>query len=214
MYSSYTAASFARIYDLADYWNINLMGAVTWAFEFEDQPWFNGYRDLATNGIDKPVLNIFRMFGKMNGERVEVSGDLAYDFIAVRDSSVRGEKRDINALAAINDSMATIMLWNYHDLNVISPAAKIDLLIAGIPSSKIELTQFRVDQNFSNSYTRWKEMGSPKDVSAEQYTTLEQAGKLAQYEKSKVIKTREGKFSGQIELPGQAVSLLVFKWIN
>jgi hypothetical protein len=32
---------------------VNLLGAVTWGFEFEDQPYFDGFRDLATNGIDK-----------------------------------------------------------------------------------------------------------------------------------------------------------------
>ena len=44
---------------------MKLQGMVTWAFEFEDQPWFAGYRDLATNGVDKPVLNVFRMAGLM-----------------------------------------------------------------------------------------------------------------------------------------------------
>ena len=34
MYSSYTAASFARKYDLAAQHGVNFMGAVTWAFEF------------------------------------------------------------------------------------------------------------------------------------------------------------------------------------
>src|SRR5215831_6885385 len=86
MYSSYTAASFARKYLLEDEYHANLLAAVSWAFEFEDQPWFYGYRDLATNGVDKPVLNVFRMFGMMSGERVEVSGDLAYSAMAARDS--------------------------------------------------------------------------------------------------------------------------------
>ena len=212
MYSSYTAASYARIYDLADYFKVNLKGAVTWAFEFENQPWFNGYRDLATNGVDKPVLNIFRMFGKMSGERVAVTGDLAYDFLAVRDSSVRGDKRDINALACVNDSSAAIMVWNYHDLNVITPAAKVELTIDGIPAKKIELIHYRVDQKFSNSYEIWKEMGSPQDISEEQYKTLEQAGKLALYEEPKSSRVKNGQFSTQIELPGQGVSLLILKW--
>ena len=51
---------------------VNLEGALTWAFEFEDQPYFAGFRVLATNGIDLPVLNVFRMFGKMGGQRVAV----------------------------------------------------------------------------------------------------------------------------------------------
>ena len=34
---------------------ITIEGAVTWAFEFEGEPYFAGYRELATNGIAKPV---------------------------------------------------------------------------------------------------------------------------------------------------------------
>lgn len=36
MYSSYTAASYARLYDLAEQAGVNLEGAVSWSFEFED----------------------------------------------------------------------------------------------------------------------------------------------------------------------------------
>src|SRR4029079_18362715 len=69
-YASYTAASFARKYELADRHGVNLEGALTWAFTFEDQPYFAGFRQLATNGIDLPVLNVFRMFGRMSGKRI------------------------------------------------------------------------------------------------------------------------------------------------
>ena len=48
-------------------YGVNLEGALTWAFEFENQPPFAGFRQLASNGIDLPVLNVFRMFGKMSG---------------------------------------------------------------------------------------------------------------------------------------------------
>ena len=65
MYSSYTAASFARIWELAQKRRVNLEGVLTWAFEFEDQPWFAGYRQLSTNGVNLPVLNVFRMFAKL-----------------------------------------------------------------------------------------------------------------------------------------------------
>ena len=53
---------------LAEKYKVNLEGALTWAFEFEDQPSFAGFRTLATNGVDKPVLNIFRMAGLMRGK--------------------------------------------------------------------------------------------------------------------------------------------------
>src|SRR5262245_42697481 len=72
MYSSYTAEQIARTYELADLHHVNLRAAVTWAFEFEGQPYFDGFRDLATNGLDKPVLNVFRMLGQMGGDRLKV----------------------------------------------------------------------------------------------------------------------------------------------
>jgi hypothetical protein len=72
MYASHTAASFARKHDLAEKHGVNLEGALTWAFEFEDQRYFAGFRALATNGIDLAVLNVFRMFGKMGGSRLAV----------------------------------------------------------------------------------------------------------------------------------------------
>ena len=57
-----------------------------WAFLFEDQPYFDGFRDLATNGIDKPVLNVFRMLGQMRGNRVqtESSAGLTLEECATR----------------------------------------------------------------------------------------------------------------------------------
>jgi len=51
------------------------------------------------------------------------------------------------------------MVWNYHDLNIITLNQDIEITVKGIPSKKIEITNFRVDQKFSNSYEKWKEMG-------------------------------------------------------
>ena len=62
LYAAYTTEVLDRIYSMAADEHINFLGAVTWAFEFENQPPFEGFRELATNGIDKPVLNAFRMF--------------------------------------------------------------------------------------------------------------------------------------------------------
>ena len=37
--------------------------------------YFAGFRSLATNGIDKPVLNVFRMFSMMSGDRLPATSD-------------------------------------------------------------------------------------------------------------------------------------------
>src|ERR1700742_3998424 len=99
MYSSYTAASFAKIYDLAGQYKIHLGGLTSWSFEFEDQKWFDGFRDLATNGVDKPVLNVFRMYGMMMGNRIPVKNEHAILLDSMLRRSVHGTEPDVNALA-------------------------------------------------------------------------------------------------------------------
>ena len=73
LYPANRAVVFSAALKLADKYKINLEGLLTWAFEFEGQPYFDGFRTLATNGIDKPVLNFFRMAGLMGGSRVKVA---------------------------------------------------------------------------------------------------------------------------------------------
>jgi xylan 1,4-beta-xylosidase len=210
MYSSYTAASFARKYLLADELKTNLIGAVSWSFEFEDQPWFAGFRDLATNGVDKPVLNVFRMFGMMKGNRVAVTGNRMYDLKTFVDSSVRGQA-DIGALAAKDKRSATIMVWNYHDEDKQAAAGEITINVAGLPSTTVTLTEYRIDNEHSNSYEVWKKMGSPQNPTTEQIAQLEKAGQLQMMDKPVKMKVRN-KMKVGIRLPRQGVSLLKLSW--
>ena len=211
MYSSYTAASFARKYDLAQAHGVNLAGAVTWAFEFEDQAWFRGFRDLATNGVDKPVLNVFRMFGMMTGNRVGVTSKLAYDYARIRDQSVRAEA-DINALATKDAKTAAVMVWHYHDDNLPAPDAPIAVRIAGVPVQRVLVQHYRIDQQFSNSYEVWKKMGSPKTPTPEQITELEKAGQLQLLTSPEWVTVKDGTVLLNMELPRQGVSLVKLSW--
>jgi len=212
MYSSYTASSFAKIYEMAKYFNVNLLGVVSWAFEFEDQPWFHGYRDLATNGVDKPVLNVFRMFGMMHGTKVEVKSNAGKTWQEVIESGVRGEDPDINAIAAKGRDEATVMLWNYHDDDKSANEAKIELKINGIPSKKMHVIQYIIDKANSNSYEVWKEMGSSQNPTPEQYTELEKAGLLKMTGSPYRTKSTGGVLTINTILSRQAVTLYVIRW--
>ena len=211
MYSSYTAASFARKYALADYYKANLLGAVSWSFEFENQPYFYGFRDLATNGIDKPVLNVFRMYGMMSGSRVEVKGNQNYTFSMVRDSSVR-KKADIDALASKDQRSAAVMIWHYHDDDVKAEDATIEVDLKGFPAQQVNFKHYRIDNENSNSYEVWKKMGSPENPTAEQISILEKAGQLALLTSPSYLKTTNGTLKLNFKLPRQGVSLLRFDW--
>ena len=91
---------------------------MTWAFLFDDQPWFDGFRDLATNGIDKAVLNAFRMLGKLGGDWIEASEQPRHRrSTTIMADGVRGEP-DVNAVATRDDKGVSILVWHYHDDDV------------------------------------------------------------------------------------------------
>jgi xylan 1,4-beta-xylosidase len=211
MYSSYTAATFARKYDLQARHGVNFEGAVTWAFEFEDQPYFAGFRDLATNGIDKPVLNVFRMFGMMGAERVEAKSSGAVDLDTMMETGVKGQA-DIGSLATRGDRTVTVMVWNYHDDDLPGPVADIDLSVGGMKEKRVLLHHYRVDQQHSNSYEAWKAMGSPQKPTAGQYKQLERAGQLEMLGSPQWLNVRGGTLKLRFQLPRQGVSMLRLSW--
>lgn len=211
MYSSYTAASFARKYLLADHFKINFLGAVSWSFEFENQPWFYGFRDLATNGVNKPVLNVFRMFGMMKGRRVEVNSNRMYPLFAIRDSGVRKQTTDIGAIAAKDKRTATVMIWNYHDDDLPGETENVKLEITGIPSTNIKLQEYRIDKDHSNSYEVWKRMGSPQQPTKEQIAELEKAGQLDQT-LVKNQKLNKGLLQLDVTLSRQGIVFYKIQW--
>jgi xylan 1,4-beta-xylosidase len=211
MYSSYTAEQLARTYELADAHKVNLRGSVTWAFLFEDQPYFAGFRDLATNGIDKPVLNVFRMLGRMPGDRVTVESSGALPLNLVRDTGAR-ERPDVNALASRSERTVSVLLWNYHDDDLPAPAAEVDLVVEGAQGRSVEVTHQRVDATHSNAYEAWKRMGSPQPPTRDQYRQLERAGQLQALEPSRRVKVEDGRVRLSFTLPRQAVSLVRMTW--
>ncbi|HMJ66157.1 MAG TPA: beta-xylosidase [Candidatus Binatia bacterium] len=212
MYSSYTAAAFARKHDLAEKHGVNLEGALTWAFEFEDQPYFAGFRSLASNGIDKPVLNVFRMFSQMTGERLHAESDHAVPLETILRTGVR-EKPDVSALATLDQRKLTLLVWHYHDDDLPGPDAAINLVISGLQrmKGKANVEHFRIDQDHSNAFTVWKIMGSPQAPTPEQYAQLEKAGRLASLNATQTVEPVDGQLSLTFKLPRQAISLLVFR---
>ncbi|HEX8302815.1 MAG TPA: beta-xylosidase [Sphingomonas sp.] len=212
MYSSYTAASFARKWDLAERHGVKLEGVLTWAFTFEDQPWFAGFRQLASNGIDLPVLNIFRMYEKMGSERLDAasSSQVALDDIVAK--GVRAGP-DVGVLATRDAKKLAIMVWHYRDDDVPGPDAAIALDIAGLGRAfnGARVTHWRVDERHSNAFDHWKRMGSPAAPTFPQYQELEKASQLVAVGPEQSLATKGGKARLDFNLPLKGVSLIVIE---
>ncbi len=238
LYAAYTAEALNATYALATREQVRLAGSVSWSFEFEDQPYFEGFRELATNGLDKPVLNAFRMFGLLGSERIKVSSSGAIPTGQVLSAGVR-QLPDISAIAARKNHEIEVLIWNYHDEDVDAPATPIDLVITGLPESSelapkpgapiplspislvamplapISLAMvehFRVDSHHSNAFTAWKQIGSPQSPSPEQYEHLQSAGQLQLLTSPAWIPLERGEAHLQFTLPRQGLSLLRITW--
>ncbi|HTC42977.1 MAG TPA: hypothetical protein VK703_15480 [Candidatus Acidoferrales bacterium] len=213
LFASYTAEAMHNIYALAGSEHINFLGAVTWSFEFEDQPYFAGFRELASNGLDKPVLNAFRMFGMLADERVQTASSAAISTTDVVLNGVRAQP-DINAVATRRDHELQILIWNYHDDDLPAPTAPIDLMFEGLPpdAQKALIEHFRIDAHHSNSFTAWKQMGSPQSPSPIQYERLQDAGQLQLLTSPAWISLDHGAGHLQFGLPRQGLSLIRIAW--
>lgn len=213
LYASYTAEVWHHTLALARQKNISLTGTVTWAFQFEGQPYFAGFRELASNGVDKPVLNAFRMFGLLGHERIGVNSSGALSTEQVIQGGVR-EHVDINAVATRKDRGMEVLVWNYDDDDVAVSPAEIELSIGGLP---LHITQalvehFRIDRTHSNAFTAWKEMGSPQSPSQAQYEQLQAAGQLQLLTSPGWLTVGGGAASLRFSLPRQGISLLRISW--
>ncbi len=209
MYSSYTAASFARIWELASRRGVNLDGALTWAFTFEDQPWFAGYRQLATNGVDLPVLNVFRLFSRLGQERVAATSSAMLPLDDMLAKGVQGNP-DVGVIATRTRSgQLAILSWHYHDDDVAGPDAAVKLELKGLGKEGArKVTQWRVDKANSNAFTAWQALGSPQSPDAKQYQVLENAAKMTPAALAPLA-VKNGAASLNYVLPRQGVSLLV-----
>lgn len=213
MYSSYTAASFARKIELARRHGVNFEGALTWAFTFEDQPLFAGFRQIATGGIDLPVLNVFRMFSQMGGQQLTATSDGA---VTVDDMMRRGvrEKPDVAAQATLEGNKLSVMAWHYHDDDVAGAAAEVTLHLSALPETfqTARVTRYVIDRENCNSYTTWQKMGSPQQPTPEQYAQLEQSGKLVALRQSESLgKNAAGDAILKFNLTRQAVTLVILE---
>ncbi len=213
LYPANTAVVIKNILELEARHGANIEGILTWAFEFEDQPWFDGFRTLATNGVDKPVLNVFRMLGLMGGERVRLESDGGVPTDEILKAGVAG-RPDVDGLAARRGREISVLLWNYHDDDVPAPDAVLRLAVRGLPAEArpLQLRHYRIDARHSNAYTAWKEMGSPQQPTPEQYARLEAAGQLALLGAPAWLRAEAGTVRMQMNLPRQGLSLIQIAW--
>jgi xylan 1,4-beta-xylosidase len=213
LYAAYTALSYKSTVELAQRDGVNFGGVVTWAFQFDDQPYFEGLRELATNGLDKPVLNSFRMLGLLGTTRLPVTATSAIPPAKIEAEGVRNQP-DIDAIATRKEREIEVLVLNYHDDDLPGAAADINFVIGGFPEAakRVLIETLRVDTNHSNSFTAWRAIGSPQQPTPEQYKQLEIAGQLQLDGSPQWTNVAPDGLQFPLTLPRNALALVRISW--
>ncbi len=203
LYASYTAASYARLWELARRRGTRLEGALAWSYTFVGQPWFAGYRQLATNGVDLAVMNVFRLFARLGPDGVAATSEGQVPLDAILRDGVRGAA-DVGVLATRTPAgKVAVLLWNYHDDDLAAAPATIDLRVSGVAATAAARL-WRVDPTHANAFGAWQAMGSPAKPSADQIAALKRASTLV----AEPTRLTAGRVA--LTLPRQGVALLEF----
>ena len=175
-YGAYELAMMKHSIELEAQEGVKLGGLLTWAFTFPGTTYFAGYRVLATNGINLPVLSAFKLLGRLDGTRLPLTSSGALSLEDVLANGVRGQP-DVDGMATLNGTAIQVLVWNYHDDLVTVPATPVHVAIK-LPASvgpSVRVSHLRVDELHGDAYPVWVSQGMPASPSAEQIAALQQA---------------------------------------
>jgi xylan 1,4-beta-xylosidase len=208
-YGAYEVAMMKRSLELEARLGVKLRGLVTWAFLFDGGGYFPGYRALQANGIDLPVLNAFKLLGKLEGERLTVTSGGARTLDEILTGSVR-QQPDIDAMATRTGQSVQILVWNYHDDLVAAAAAPVHLSVK-VPAdfgSTAVITHLRADETHGDAYTTWVAQGKPATPTAAQIQELKAAMQPVALEPAHRIDVADGAVTLDFDLPRFGISLV------
>jgi len=211
-YGAYEVAMMKRTLELETQVGVALGGVLTWAFTFPGTPYFAGYRALATNGVNLPVLSAFELLGRLAGDRLPVTSTGARALDDILTNGVRGEP-DVDGLATSSGGTIQVLVWNYHDDLVAVAATPVRLSIK-VPASfgaAARVSHLRVDEAHGDAYTTWVSQGMPDSPSSEQVAALQQAMEPSPLVPDRTVGVSRGVVAVDFDLPRFGISLVTIQ---
>lgn len=207
-YPSFVAAAFDRVtrFGQQHQWDVKLL---SWAFLFVGERCFEGTRAFSTQGIDKPILNLFKMYAKMGSQQIAFESTAAKDPLTYTDICGRGEAADVSGFATLSENSLSILIYHQHDDWDATGEVEITLDVENLPfQNDLILTHYRIDGELSNAYAEWLRQGKPMYPTSEQYAAIKSRDGLETLEPQRKLIPSNGKISLTFQLPVHGVSLL------
>jgi xylan 1,4-beta-xylosidase len=208
-YASYVASAACKLIDLAHAAGPRVDGMLTWAFQFEDREYFAGLRTLSTNGVDKPVLNVFRLLARLGSARLALQSSAARDPLAQEAGDDADTPPDLSGIAALNQAgEIQVLLCSHHDDWEVHVPTTANLHLDGLPPGQTYAVRCTtIDEVHANAHTAWVQIGRPQPPDEAHLVQLHQASRLQPKTLPKVTATG-GKAELTLPLNAHSITLL------
>lgn len=211
-YASYTASGYKNLYDYATSIGADIR-PLAWAFMFEGERCFEGTRTFSTQGIDKAVLNLFRLYAKLGEQRVKLTSSRDIDPLTAADEYATAEGPEVDGWATVTgDDAVQVLLYCHHDDWDVAREFDIDMTVGPLPfEGSARVTHYRIDATHSNAYAEWERQGRPNYPTPEQYAAIKARDGLEVCEAPRTVNLADGRFLHRFPMPTHAISLLLIE---
>jgi xylan 1,4-beta-xylosidase len=211
-YASYVASSYRNLQDLAAELKMDIR-PLAWAFMFEGERCFEGTRAFSTQGIDKAVMNVFKLFAKLSSQQAELLSSGAKEPEKYRDYWGTGEGAEINGWAALRGTTALeVFLYCHEDTWAQDGLYPVEFTLENLPfPGPCRISHYRIDRDHSNAYAEWARQGRPDYPQGGQYEAIRRRAELEFLEPPRTLALLEGKVKLSFTMPVKSVSLIVIE---
>ncbi len=209
-YPSFVATVFDKLTEFAQSKNWDLR-FLSWAFLFVGERCFEGTRTFSTQGIDKAIFNLFRMYGKLGDNRLSFQSSSTLNPLNYDDMWGLESESDVSGFATFDDNgLLSILIYNHHDDWDRTSEVQINLDIQNMPFTANDVTvqHYRIDEHHSNAYSEWLNQGKPMYPDNEQYEAIKSKDKLEHLQKPQNISLENESLNLAFTIPVHAISLI------
>ncbi|WP_299039343.1 GH39 family glycosyl hydrolase [uncultured Pseudokineococcus sp.] len=216
-YPVFQVKLFKKLLDLDDTEAVKVTQATSWSFYFEGERYFEGTRAFLTaGGVEKPLLNAYRLMARLGDRRVAATSDAASPSELLDAGDGRSMPEEVDALASSDGAdprRVSVLVWRHTDdqHQRDDRATPVDVVVRGLPEGTWTVSHHRVDADHSNAHTAWRALGSPQDPSPEELAQITARQGLEELEPPRDVEVQQGSASLHVELPLPSVSLLVLE---
>ncbi len=208
-YASFVISAWKNLFDLAEKLDMDIR-PLTWAFMFEGERCFEGTRSLSTQGIDKAVLNLFRMVSRLGTQKVELRVSRETSLSVPAGTGPAEAVPDIGGWATLDGGRALqVLVYCHHDDWDRKESHDLTLTLENLPMrGQVSITHYRIDRDHSNACAEWERQGKPDWPDDRQRAAILARSGLELFSAPEKADIRGGRLEMSFPLPMHGISLL------